>query len=160
FVITADRRDGLDGWWTKTFPVAGGKHYHFQSLYKAKNVTVPRRSIVVKIHWQDGQGKKVPLDEAVNAGYLRGATPMAETEFPTTRATNADGWTEMSDTYQAPSRAAQAVVELHLQWATSSEVRWRDVAFAEPAPPAPRTVRLATVHFQPKGGKTPEGNCK
>src|SRR5262249_22159668 len=27
FVIRHDRRDGLDGCWTKTFPVAGGKHY-------------------------------------------------------------------------------------------------------------------------------------
>src|SRR5207249_3763304 len=44
FVITADHREGLDGWWTKTFPVEGGKHYRFQALYQAKNVAVPRRS--------------------------------------------------------------------------------------------------------------------
>src|SRR5262245_9806849 len=160
FVITADKREGLDGWWTNTFPVAGGKSYRFQALYRVKDVTVPRRSVLVKIHWQDAQGKKVPLDEAVNGGYLRGATPMAETEFPTTRGTNADGWTEMSDTYQAPSRAAKAVVELHLQWAPDSQVRWGGVALAEAAPLPPRKVRLATIHFQPKGNKTPEGNCK
>jgi predicted amidohydrolase len=160
FVIAADRREGLDGWWTKTFAVTGGKHYRFQALYRARGVAVPRRSILVKINWQDARGARVPLDEPAVSGYLRGATPTAETEFPTTRATNADGWTEVSDTYQAPSKATRAVVELHLQWAANAEVRWAGVALTETAAPAPRKVRLATVHFQPKGGKTPEGNCK
>jgi predicted amidohydrolase len=85
---------------------------------------------------------------------------MAETEFPATRGTNADGWTDVSDTYQAPARATQVTVELHLQWAASAEVRWAKVALTEAAPPAPRTVRLATVHFMPKGGKTPADNCR
>src|SRR4051794_37426253 len=26
FVVQHDRREGLDGWWTKTFPVSGGKY--------------------------------------------------------------------------------------------------------------------------------------
>src|SRR5687768_1469511 len=29
FVIRADGREGLDGCWTRTFPVAGGCHYRF-----------------------------------------------------------------------------------------------------------------------------------
>src|SRR5262249_11123590 len=157
FVITADRRDGLDGWWTKTFPVSGGKHYRFQALYRARDVAVPRRSVLVKINWQDADGKHVPLHEPSVTRYLRGAPPMAETEFPTTREANAAGWTEMSDTYQAPSKAVRAVVELHLQWAPSAEVRFSGVSFAETSPPAPRKVRLATIHFQPRGGKMPEG---
>ena len=77
-VITADRREGLDGWWTKTLSVQGGKHYRFQAFYQARNVAVPRRSVVVKLHWQDEKGKKVPLDEPAVTGYLRGATPMAD----------------------------------------------------------------------------------
>lgn len=159
-VIRADQREGLDGYWAKTFPVRGGTHYRFRALYQARRVELPRRSVVVKIHWQDAQGKKVPLDEPSVTGYLRGSIPMAETEFPTTRGTLPGGWTEMADTYRAPSRAAQAVVELHLQWAPSGEVRWSGITFAETTPPPPRTVRLATVHFQPRGGKTPEGNCR
>jgi predicted amidohydrolase len=160
FVIRADGRDGLDGWWTKTFPVAGGKHYRFQALYRAAGVALPRRSVVVKLNWQDDRGKKVPLDEPPAAGYLSGSTPWAETEFPATRGTDASGWTEVSETYRAPSKAARAVVELHLQWAANAEVRWGGVALTELAPPAPRTVRLAAVHFRPQGGKTPAGNCR
>jgi predicted amidohydrolase len=158
--IRADRREGLDGCWTKTFPVAGGKHYRFRAFYQARGVAVPRRSVLVKLNWQDDRGKKVSLDEPAVTNFLRGTTPMAETEFPTTHGTNPAGWTEVSDTYRAPSRAARAVVELHLQWAPGSEVRWGGVALTETEAPAPRKVRLAAVHFRPRGGKTPEGNCR
>jgi predicted amidohydrolase len=83
---------------------------------------------------------------------------MAETEFPTTRGDDGRGWTEVSDTYRAPSRATRAVVELHLRWARAGEVRWRGMSLTETQAPPPRTVRLATVHFKPSGGKTPEDN--
>ena len=46
----------------------------------------------------------------------------------------AQGWTEVSDTYQAPSRATQAIVELHLRWAPDSEVRWSGVSLTETSP--------------------------
>jgi predicted amidohydrolase len=160
FIITADGREGLDGCWKKTFPVAGSKHYRFTASYQSRGVAVPRRSIVVEIHWQDARGKKVQLDEQPVTGYLRGATAMAETEFPTTKEVDREGWTEISDTYQAPSRATQAAVELHLRWAPSAEVRWSKLALIETDPPPPRKVRLATVHFMPKGGKTPMDNCR
>ncbi len=160
FVIRADQREGLDGCWKKTFTIQGGKCYRFESLYKAKGVSVLRRSIVAKIQWQDDRGRSVQLDEQPVTSYLRGATAMAETEFPTPKGTNADGWTELSDIYHAPSKATRAVVELHLQWTTNSEVRWSGVTFVESAPLAPRKVRLAAVHFRPKGGKTPMDNCR
>ncbi|MBY0514807.1 MAG: carbon-nitrogen hydrolase family protein [Gemmataceae bacterium] len=158
FVITADRREGLDGCWTTTVPVAGGRHYQFRAYYKASGVAVPRRSVVAEVHWRDAAGRKVPLDEPAVTDYLKGATPTAETEFPTTRTADAKGWTEVSDTYRAPSKATQAVVELHLRWAANAEVRWGNVNLTEVPPPAPRTVRLATAHYLPKGGKTPDDN--
>ncbi len=160
FVIKADQREGLAGCWTKTFPVTGGKHYRFTAGYQAKGVAVPRRSIVAELHWRDAQGKKVALDNPGVTDYLRGATAMAETEFPTTKEVDRQGWTEMSDTYQAPSKATQLIVELHLRWAPGGAVRWSNVALTETAAPAPRTVRLATVHFKPKGGRTPQDNCR
>src|SRR5579885_578365 len=160
FVISHDRREGLDGYWTKTFPVKGGQHYRFRVLYKAQGVAVPRRSIVAQLHWRDTDGKHVSLDEPAVSGYLRGATPQAETEFPTPKATNEAGWTELSDTYRAPSRATRAVIQLHLRWAPGGAVRWGDVTLAPVDAPPPRKVRLAAVHFQPRGGKSPEGNCR
>src|SRR4051812_45084003 len=146
FIIRAEAREGLDGSWTRTFPVVGGKHYHFSALFNARSVAIPRRSIVATLDWQDAHGGSVPLDEPAVTNYLRGATGMAETEFPTTRDAGPAGWSEMSDTYCAPSRAVRAVVSLHLQWAPYSEVRWSNVSLTEVAAPPRRVVRLATVH--------------
>jgi predicted amidohydrolase len=160
FLIKADQREGLAGFWKKTFPVTGGKHYRIEAQYQAKGVTVPRRSVLVELHWRDAQGKRVPLDKPGVTDYLRGATAMAETEFPATRGAGRSGWTEIADTYQAPSKASQAIVELHLRWAASSEVRWGGVALTESEPLPPRTVRLASVHFMPRGGKSPQDNCR
>jgi predicted amidohydrolase len=159
FITRADAREGLDGCWTRSFPVEGGKHYRFFALYKARSVAVPRRSVVAKLDWRDAQGRSVPLDEPTVAGYLPGSIGTAETEFPATRGADKEGWTEVSDVYRAPSRASQAVVSLHLQWAPRGEVRWSNVSLVETAAPAPRTVRLAAVHFRPSGGKTPQDNC-
>jgi predicted amidohydrolase len=159
-IIKADQREGLDGFWKKAFPISGGKTYCFRARYQAKDIAVPRRSIVAEVHWTDQRGRPVPLDEPPPSGYLRGATAMAETEFPTTRSTDPQGWTEVSDTYLAPSRATQAIVELHLRWAPGGQVRWSGVILTEVGSATPRTVRLATVHFKPSGGKTPADNCR
>jgi predicted amidohydrolase len=159
-IIKADHREGLDGCWKKVFSVTGGKAYRFQASFQAKAIAVPRRSIVAEVHWSDARGRPVPLDDQSPSGYLRGATAMAETEFPTTRATERLGWTEVSDTYQAPSRATQATVELHLRWAPGGEVRWGGVSLTETGSSPSRTVRLATVHFKPSGGRTPADNCR
>jgi predicted amidohydrolase len=169
--IKAERGAGLAGCWQKSFPITGGKHYHFEALYQAKDVAVPRRSILVELHWRDALSKKVPLDEPAVSGYLRGATAMAETDFPTTitahspvsptgKGLSEDGWTEVSDTYQAPARATQVIVELHLRWAPGSRVRWSRVALTESDPLPPRKVRLATIHFMPRGGRQPIDNCR
>ena len=47
-----------------------------------------------------------------------------------------------------------------MQWATQAEVQWSKISLTETAPLPPRIVRLATAHFVPRGGKTPEGNCR
>src|SRR3954470_14107900 len=77
-VIRAGDRDGVDGYWTKTFPVTGRRYYHFDARYRAKGVDLPRRSVVAEIHWRDASGQHVPLDEPAVSGYLKGATSMAE----------------------------------------------------------------------------------
>ena len=159
--IRTDAREGLAGCWAKTFPVTGGKYFRFEAFYRASNVAVPRRTVMARVMWQDAAGRRVPSDEPVVSGYLISkGKPTAPEEFPTTKAARDDGWTEISDTYLVPEKAAQARVELHLQWAARAEVRWSKVSLAGVAPPAPRIARLATVHFVPRGGKTVDGNCR
>lgn len=159
-VIRSDKREGLTGYWKKTFPIEGGKSYRFLTLRKTENVSSPRRTGVVRVLWQNDQGKPVLHDEPSFASYQPGAIPRAEPEYPTDKGTNAAGWTEVSEIYKAPAKATQAEVELHFRWAADATVEWSGLTF-EPVPePAPRTVRLATIHYQPKEGKTPADKCR
>ncbi len=160
FLIRGGGRPGEDGCWTRTFPVAGGKYYRFSALFQAKGVAVTRRSVLAKVDWRDAEGRSVPLDQPTVAGYLRGSVGTAETEFPTTRGAQKGGWVAMADTYQAPSKANQAIVSLHLRWAPRGEVRWSEIALEQIAEPPARTVRLAAVHYRPHGGKSPLDNCR
>ena len=152
FVIAADQREGLDGWWTKTVPVNGGMRYHFHAARKTERVTLPRQSAVVRIVWQDDRGRSVMCDAPTVTGYLKGWKPTAEPEYPTDKQIDARGWTEVSDTYLAPSKATRATIELHLQWAPpGGRIEWSEVSLAETAATAGRKVRLAAAHFKPSG---------
>ena len=148
-IISADGREGIDGAWRKSFPVQGGRYYRFSVFRKTKNVNTPRRSAVVSLTWNDDKGRLV-----------QGKDDLARPEFPRDSKTNSGGWTEVTDTYLAPQKATQAVVELHLRWTKHGSVRWSHVSLKETGKPRGRKVRLATVHFRPRGGKTAADNCK
>lgn len=157
WIIQHGDREGLHGYWYKPFPVQGGRHYHFHAVRRVDGVAQPRRSAPVRILWQDADGRAVPSDRPAPSGYLPGWTPTAEPEYPLDKQTDAEGWTEVSDTYRAPAKAARAVIELHLQWAPRGRIVWSEVACTATEPPSPRRVRLAAVHYKPSG-KTPEDN--
>src|SRR5499426_4150048 len=59
FLIIADDREGLDGYWVKTFSITGGRHYRFFALRRVENVGTPNRSVVAQILWQGADGKPV-----------------------------------------------------------------------------------------------------
>jgi predicted amidohydrolase len=155
FVIESDSREGLMGRWTKTFLVEGGKHYRFSVLRQLTGGDSPRRTGVARILWRDENGKPVHHDEPSYASYAPGQKPRAEPEYPMDGATDAAGWTSVTDVYRAPSAAKQAIVELEFRWAPHARLAWSNVALEEIPAPARRTVRLATVHFVP-AEKTPE----
>ncbi len=131
FAIAADEREGLDGHWKKSFSVSGGKHYRFFALRKSENVAEPRRSVVARIVWLDDKGKQVPRDTEVVTDHLSAMTAMAEPEYPTDKSSDAQGWTEVSDTYRVPIKATHAVVELYLRWAPRGRVEWGSVSFGK-----------------------------
>jgi predicted amidohydrolase len=160
FQITHDEREGLDGYWTKTFRAEGGKWYRFAVLRHTNNVAVPRRSCLVRILWTDDQGKKVPHDEAPEKGYMAGHNGTVEAEHPRDGSVDKEGWCEVSGTYRTPSKATRATIEMHLQWAPGGSVAYRDPIFAETPPPPARTVRLAAIHHRPKTGKSMMDNCR
>src|SRR5439155_1569523 len=81
-------------------------------------------------------------------------------EYPLESGAGIDGWVEMSGVYEAPPGATRALVELHLLWAPNGSVEWSDVSFLPTEAPAPRKVRLASVHYRPRGAKTPMDACR
>jgi len=155
FVIESGTREGLVGRWTRTFAVTGGQYYRFSALRKINGADSPRRTGVARVLWRDDHGKPVKHDEPSPASYANGKKPTAEPEYPEDGATDARGWTEQSGVYRAPSAATQAIVELEFRWAPHARVEWGGIALTEVPAPAPRTVRLATVHFIPRNAKTP-----
>ena len=79
---------------------------------------------MVRILWQDDKGKPVPTRASRPPRAISSATPAtAEAEHPLDKGTDANGWTEVSDTYRRPAKATQAVVELHLLWAPGGQDR-------------------------------------
>ncbi|MGH7996854.1 MAG: carbon-nitrogen hydrolase family protein [Opitutaceae bacterium] len=113
---------------------------------------------MARLLWRNNRDKQVLLGLPVPHEFP-GFQARADPEFPPTRGTGANGWTEVSDVYHAPEHATWAVVELHLQWARDAKVRWSGVSMEEVPRPKPRLVRLAAVNFCPTG-KTPMGNCR
>ncbi|MBI4663218.1 MAG: carbon-nitrogen hydrolase family protein [Verrucomicrobia bacterium] len=162
FAIRADEREGLHGWWQKTFPVTAGQHYRFAAWRQTENVAVPRRSVLARVLWRDTAGNDVPRREGVLTNFAKNVVAIAEPEYPREiigKSASNDGWVEVSGVYQAPSGATQARVELHLLWAPNGYVQWSDVSFLPTEAPAPRIVRLAAVHYRPRGAKTLLGAC-
>lgn len=161
FVIEADAREGLIGWWQKTFPVQGGRVYKFSAKRKAEHIETPRQAAVPRLTWQDARGRSVLRDKPTVASYRPGGRPVAEPEFPADQgAPDSHGWTTVSAVYHVPADAAQALIELSYQWAPGGRVEWSEVALEETATPSPRRVRLATVHLKPEKGSTNQEKCE
>jgi predicted amidohydrolase len=160
-IITADDREGLHGWWQKTFTITPGRHYRFSAWRRVENVAVPRRSVIARVLWRDDAGKPVKQAPGVITNYSVGVGPTAEPEYPRefSESSASNGWVELSGTYQAPPGATRAQVELHSMWAPKGKVEWSDAAFLPTEPPPPRKVRLASVHYRPRNAKTPIEAC-
>lgn len=115
FIIVSDARPELDGYWTKSFPVTGGKSYRFFALRRTTEIEAPERSVYAQVFWKGEKGKRITV----------------KPEQPKIRSTDVDRWTEISDTMKAPPTAAQAVIELHLHHAPNGSVEWCSVSFTE-----------------------------
>ncbi len=159
-VISADDREGLSGAWTMKVPVTGGDHYRFSVLRKTFDIDLPRRAAIVRMIWLNQEGRNATRAQPSYASYRPGERPRAEPEFPADVGTQ-NGWTTLAGVYRAPPDATTARLELHFRWGPpNSSVRWSQ-PMLEPVPaPQPRTVRLATVHYQPRDGKSPSEKCE
>ncbi len=154
-VIEADQREGLFGWWQKTVPIEGGRWYRFSARCRVTGIATPRQAAVTRVSWRGPGGVAVTHDEPTYPSFRPGDKPQSEAEFPSDGPVDADGWMDVTGTYRVPSAATLAIIELSYRWAPAGRIEWSEVKLEAVDPPAPRKVRLATVHFIPHEGKTP-----
>lgn len=160
--ISADQREGLSGAWVTNQPVSGGQWYRFSVQRQTDGMQLPRRSAIARILWLDDRGQPVLRPDPTFSSYRPGERPRAEPEFPAENSVDGtdsvDGsWSTLSGTYLVPPDATEARIELHFRWGEpGSSVRWTLPTLEPTDEPARRTVRLATVHYQPREGKTPQ----
>ncbi len=157
--ISGQGRDTVDGAWVKVFGVQGGRVVRFKAFKRTQEVKSPGRCALVKITWQDATGKMVKAAN-VHGNMVLGKNEIARPEYPSDhRQNSANEWTQVADSYQVPDGASQARVELRLRWTTGS-VQWKNVGFEHVDESPSRKVRLATVHFRPKSGRTAIEKCQ
>lgn len=159
-VISADDREGLIGHWQRRLAVTGGQYYQFTVLRKTEGIDHPRRSAVARLLWRTEKDKPARHGEAAVSSYRKGELPRAEPEFPQV-AGNVDGWEKIQGVYLAPPDATTVTVELTFRWGPpNSSVRWKNATIKKTSPPTPNTVRLATIHYQPRDGQTALDKCQ
>lgn len=161
-IIQDDDRPGLNGWWQKSFPITPGKHYRFTAWRRVENVATPRRSVMARVLWRDDANKPVKQIDDVVRNYSIGVGPTSEPEYPRdiSESPAANGWAELSGVYEAPPGATRALIQLHLLWAPKGKVEWSDISLVPTESLPARKVRIASVHFKPRGAKTPMDACR
>ena len=154
-VIQTSEGDHWMGCWQKTLPVEGGQHYQFTAWRRYAGLADPRRHVVARVLWQDEKGNPVRWDAPAPAGYQAGTVPVAEPEYPADQDRGPGQWAAFEAKLQAPKAARQALIELYLQWAPSAQVIFSEVSLTATEAPAPRKIKIAAVHLQPREGKLP-----
>jgi predicted amidohydrolase len=136
-----DRR--VNGGWRHQFAVEEDSLYRCTVDYRTWEIEHAGRSVLVKVDWLNGAGKRV--------GYP---------DYPGFPADDRETWTRLSDTVRAPKGAVTAVVELILRWDENGRVEWRNLTF-EPVVNTPsRPVVISTVFLRPQNSSGPEENLR
>jgi len=141
-IVSGGGKEYADGHWTKIVNVESGEYYQFRSYFIASKVEEPNRSILARIIWQNESGGQI--------GF---------TEYPVTLPEKTkEGWSVFEQLYKVPDKTTKAKLELHYRWDGDGMVRFGDVTFKKIAAPAPRIVRVATVHLKPHNSKSSHEN--
>ena len=143
-MLSGDDKEFVNGSWTRTFSVAPGNHYEFNTVFQSERVEELDRCILASITWLDATGKRT--------GFI---------EYPGLNSTTSiDQWMEIAQVYQAPVAATQAKVNLIYRWDQDGVVYFGGTELTETVDPNPRLVKVGTVHFRPQGTKTKDENLR
>ncbi len=158
---------GQAGWWQADVAIEGGKTYRVNIDRKTEGIATPHRSTVVRIDWLDAKDKRVPSDRAFVKGVLEGYRDAQQPDYldeprklfeqdSTLGARQTDS--TLFGQFTAPRGAVKARVELHLRWCdVGGQVTYKNLVWKEAEATPGRSVKVASIHLQPKGGN-PQGN--
>jgi predicted amidohydrolase len=119
-------------WFARIDDVKAGRYYRLDALYQTEGIPEDTGGVFAVISWYaDGARNRELQRDYLDQEDLAGQ------------------WMHTARTVQAPEGATAARVELGLRRTKSGAVYWRDAAFTEVAPPAPRKVRIATTRITP-----------
>ncbi len=138
-------RDAVQyGGWARTIPgIKTGAWYRFDAYYRAERVRVEQRAMVARLDWRDRSG-----------GMAGRPYYVYQTEDA------GDGWKHVWALAPAPDGAASVRLELLFGWSPGGTVWWDEIRLSESDPPAPRPVRIATIHHVPKGNASAHANIE
>jgi len=132
-VLSGDNKEFINGSWTKTYEVTPEKYYEFTTYFKSENVDQIDRSILAQITWLAADNQRIEF-----------------IEYPGVRAMPAnEHWMVIQQTYQVPSGASKAKIDLIYRWNEQGTVYFGGTSLKETDAIKPRMVRLATIHHRP-----------
>lgn len=141
--MSANGNESMNASWRATVPVKGGEYYRFYAEYKAKDVPLPRRSVLASIDWQDEKGNR--LDQP---------------EFPALQDQPIGEWRVLAGIFPAPKEATVGQIDLIFRWSKTGSVEWRNISLTPSEAPQPRLVKVATVNYRSRNSSGPQENLE
>jgi predicted amidohydrolase len=130
------------GGWVRTVDgVTAGTWYRFDAYYRAEKMVNEARTVVARLDWRGADGERTgPPDYVYHAEAL------------------ADGWRHIWSLAPAPENTRTVRIDLQSGWRPGGTVWWDELKLAAAAPPAPRHVRIATLHHAAQGNTSAQQN--
>lgn len=153
-VDAPDQPYAVGGVWQDVAAVEAGRAYAVRVVCRVEKIPSSFRSLYVRITWTRG-GKQLHPAGMLVRGPFGAAVPSAVQ--PATG--NGPKTLEFEDVFVAPEGADAARLSLEVKWPRGGSVCWRRVSIRRTTPPAPRKVKIGTVHFRPRNG-TPGQNLE
>ncbi len=131
--IQCRERAQYGGWVRIVEGVEAGSWYRFDAYYLARDVAHERQNVTPRLSWCGADDERVGPPEYVYHAEDAGG-----------------GWRHVWAEAPAPEGASGVRLELYFGWSPGGTVWWDDVSLAEIPEPAPRLVKVATIHYRPQ----------
>jgi predicted amidohydrolase len=141
--IACSQRTQYGGWTQTVGEVKPGAWYRFDAYYRAGQVPQEGQAVVARLDWRSAADERVGQPDY--AYYVEEAS---------------GGWKHIWALAPAPEGAAKLRLQLTFGWRPGGTVWWDDISLGEADPPAPRKVRVATIHHRPEGNKSAQANVE